>query len=138
MASKSGSNFHSSKWSTDEIVQFLGLLKRYPVLYQKIGDNFNVKARQEDALEALFNEQASHNLGLPDIATMKYKISGFQKTFAACLNAYKKDMSTKGPSTVPAVKWFTKAGFLDQTGFLRKAIAMNVSSKGMKRDFWFI
>lgn len=114
------SNFQY-RWSLQETKKFLGLLKRYPILYHVYVPGKAVIIKRRSALNSLLKECNKARLNFRDRKALLAKINIIKSSFASAFVIFKKK-STRNPhqkadTTLP---WFDDAHFLDTTGFIRK------------------
>lgn len=114
------SNFQY-RWSLAETVKFLGLLKRYPILYHIYVPGKTVIMKRRSALNSLLKDCTKARLNFRDRKALLAKINIIKGSFASAFDIFKRK-STKSPhhKPEPTLPWFDDAHFLDTSGFLRK------------------
>ena len=121
-------------WSTDKTKRFLLLLKKYPVLHERVDKSNKYQSiEREAALADLFEECARAHLSISDRELLRRKIQSIKRGYAITVDTIKGQLQNN-PGQTPIISnpWFTKAHFLDVSGAyqrLRKQLETNTSGK---------
>lgn len=121
------------KWNGNDIVVFLEVYRKYPLLWNIMHKDYTNKTLKEDNMKRLMSELEEHSLlGGMDLKQVKAKIKSIKDVYRQELQKIERSKKSGcGTEEVytPKLSWFNDASYLNEVSSTRKSTSNMVSKQ---------